>query len=212
MADKRGVSPIIGVIMMVAITVMLASVIFVATGGIASRTQETNEQPLPVGDDQLVGGDMENPGTVLWNNGWSNDLQDDAEISTDNPHWGAYALKMSGDSDFTAQEVTDTVEVGSAYQLCAWSMVTDPDADAWVGIQFYDADGNIIPSLKKTHQVTWASYEKHCVVTEPVPESGWVSADVWVYRTPSTPGTVYVDDVSLVEVRYFTALEERPAS
>ncbi|WP_276260503.1 type IV pilin [Haloglomus litoreum] len=204
MDEERAVSPVIGVILMVAVVVLLGSVVFVAASGMADDAMDTNERPVPVSDNLLFNPGFEKGANGVWEDGNDNGgLEPDASIGTAEAYFGSYALKMHGDAEFTGQTVTDTIEPGYTYRLCAQSKIADPDdTRAWVGAQYYDADGDII--AKNTYEVTWTSYREECVLTEIGNDANAESAEVWVYReTSAGDAAIYVDDVSLKQMRYF---------
>lgn len=199
---------------MVAVVVLLSSVVFVAADQITTQPQQTNERPVPVSGELLFNEGFENGDNGVWQKGDGPvppALEGDADVLTENPNFGAYALKMNESAEFTGQDVTKEIKERSSYRMCAYTMVDDPSgAPAYVGIQYYNASGAIVD--KDTYRVTWTAYEERCVLTDIPDGSGVVEAEVWAYRdnSESNDGTLYVDDVSLVRMQYFGNSETDP--
>ena len=211
MNDERAVSPVIGVVLMVSVSVLLGSVVFIAANGIVADALDTNEKPVPVSQNLLWNGGFESGDNGRWESGADNGvLEADAAIVASNAHYGSYALEMDEGATFTGQNVTRQITEASTYRVCAWSKVEATGSDAYVGVQYYDESGDIIE--KETWKVTWTEYEQRCVLTEIGPDEGAVEAEVWAYRGTTGTGTpaLYVDDVSLVKMRYFADPDARP--
>lgn len=204
-------TPVIGVVLMVSVAVLLGSVVFVAANGLVVDAIDTNEKPVPVSQNLLWNGDFEHGENGRWESGVdAGTLEADAAIVATNVHDGSYALEMDEGATFTGQNVTRQISEGSTYRVCAWSKVEATGSDAYVGVQYYDDDGDIIE--KETWKVTWTEYQENCVLTEIGPDEGAVEAEVWAFRGTTGSGTpaLYVDDVSLVKMRYFADPEARP--
>ncbi|WP_372910352.1 type IV pilin [Salinigranum sp.] len=207
MDTDKGTSPVIAALLMVAVVVILSGVIFVTAEEITTQARQTNERPVPVTGELLFNEGFESGDNGVWQKGDGPVppyLESDAHIVARNARFGSSALKMNESAEFTGQNVTDEIDDGTTYRMCAYTMVDDPSgAPAYVGVQYYDASGAIVD--KDTFRVTWTAYEERCVLTDIPDDSGVVEAEVWAFRDPSgtTAGTLYVDEVSLVQVRYF---------
>ena len=204
MSTDRGVSPVIGLILMVAVVVVLAAVVGSSLIGVVNEAKDTNERPIPVSDNLLSNGNFESGSTGEWQDGSDNDLPEGGPIKTEEPYAGKYALKMDGSENFIGQDLTQTIKPGRIYRMCAHSKATDPDSNVFIGVQYYDDEDPVGATIleKATYEVEWTSYREKCVLTD-LSRDSTKSAEVWVYYDPgSGSGTVYVDDVSLVEVKY----------
>lgn len=203
MNTDRGVSPVVGLVLMVAVVVVLAAVVGSSFLNVVNEAKDTNERPIPVSDNLLSNGKFESGSTGAWQDGFDVDLPDGGPIRTEEPYEGKYALKMDGTDNFIGQDVTRSIEPNRIYRMCAYSKATDPESNVFIGVQYYDAEDPIGATIleKATYEVEWTSYRQKCVLTDLSGESA-KSAEVWAYYDPSGSGTVYVDDVSLVEVKY----------
>jgi len=123
--DDRAVSPVIGVILMVAITVILAAVIGTFVLGLGDQVQSTTPQASFGFDMNPAGG-----------NGF--DASDDGDSisitheSGDTIEASSLSVKVSGTNGFTVSDVTDDTdaEVSSAWsdQVSAGSTITITDS------------------------------------------------------------------------------------
>ncbi|WP_253737766.1 type IV pilin [Halohasta salina] len=203
MSADRAVSPVIGTVVMVGVVVLLAAVVSVSFLGIVTEAKDTNERPIPVSDNLLSNGDFETGTPESWING-SLERPDPRIITTDDPSQGNYALRMDGTDDYVAQNVTKPIKSGRIYRLCADSKTTTQDTDVYIGVQYYDSESfNEDTTIEKAfYTVDSTSYREQCVLTE-LPDRDVVGAQVWIYDGDTgSSGTVFVDDISLVEVRY----------
>lgn len=216
MRNDRGVSPVVGTVLMVAIVVVLAATISVQLVGVVEETKDTNERPIQISDNLLSNGDFEEGAVNAWQ-AYSGDVDSYASlagrslITRTDPYAGSYGLELDGagsDPDFVKQDTTKRMRTGSIYRLCARSKATD-NSSFYVGVQYYDsvptAGATIVE--KAQYEVTWTSYEERCVLTDFDSDQSVAAAEVWVYDDAGT-GTVYVDDVSLVEVKYLADPDE----
>jgi flagellin-like protein len=208
MKTDRAVSPVIATILMTALVVILASTIGFQLMGLVEEAKDTNERPIPVSDNLLSNGDFED-GAVnewqAWDGGSYATLAGRSLITQTDPSSGSYALEMDGSPDFVKQDTTKRMDAGRIYRLCAVSKVSSTAASFYVGVQYYDSGGTIIE--KAQYEIAWTSYREQCVLTDFGPDQPVESADVWVYYD-SGSGTAYVDDISLVEVKYLADPDE----
>lgn len=204
MGDERAVSPVIGVILMVAVVIILAGVVGVSLLSFVEEAQDTNEKPIPVSDNLLTNGDFEDGAVNAWQ-AWDTDVGAYASlagrslITQTDPYAGTYGLEMDGDPNYIKQETTQRIAPGRIYRLCAQSRVSSTAASFYVGVQYYNSEGTIVE--KAQYEIEWTAYQEECVLTDFTSNQRVSSADVWIYYD-SGSGTAYLDDVSLVQVRY----------
>lgn len=200
MTTDRAVSPVIATVLLVALVVILAATVGFQLIGLVEQAKDTNERPVPVSGNLLANGDFERGPVGAWqvyDGGWVS-LAGQSLITQTDPYSGSLALETDGSPSFINQSLTDRVEPGKLYRLCAQSKISTPGASFYVGVQYYDADKNIVE--KAEYEIEWTTYQRQCVLTDLDSEKAVVSADVYVYGTGG--GTAYVDEVSLKEVRY----------
>ena len=190
---------------MVGVVVVLGAVVSASFLGVVNEAKDTNERPIPVGDNLLSNGGFETGTPESWVDGVGDPL-DSSIVTSDDPFRGDYALRMDGTKGYVAQNVTKPVKSGRIYRMCANVRTTTSDTDVYVGVQYYDSIPFDGPGIieKATYKVESTSYSEQCVLTE-LPEQDVAGAQVWVYDgNPDghSFGTVYVDEISLIEVRY----------
>jgi hypothetical protein len=197
---------------MVALVVVLGAVVYTSVAGVVEEAKDANEKPVPVSGDLLANGGFEGGYTGAWEGGFDTDLpQGGALIRAERPRVGACALQVDGSPSFVGQDVTDQIDPGRTYRLCASTALADPGAVVYVGVQFCDDPDPVGATIgeKSTYRVDWTTYTEECVLAEIGTDQAAESAEVRVYRG-SGSGRVFVDDVSLVRMRYFADLEVRP--
>ena len=208
MGTDRAVSPAIATILMVAIVVILAATIGFQLTGLVEEAKDTNKKPIPISDNLLSNGDFED-GAVnawqAWDSGTYSSLAGRSVITKTDLYSGLYGLEMDSNPSFVKQDTTKRMGSGNIYRLCATSKVSTTASSFYVGVQYYDSGNNIIE--KAQYEIQWTSYQEKCVLTDFKSTQSVASADVWVYYD-SGSGTAYVDDVSLVEVKYLADPDE----
>lgn len=210
MSSDRAVSPVVATILMVAIVVVLSATVALTLTDVVEDAKDTNERPIPVSDNLLANGGFESGYAGAWEDGYNADLAPgDGVIVQHDPASGSHALQLDGSPNFVGQDVSDRIEPGKIYRMCARSKVTDPGGSVYLGVQYYDVENpsGATPIEKAQYEVEWTSYREQCVLTDLNPELPVKSAEVYAYWG-SGPGTLYVDDVSLVRVKYLADPQE----
>lgn len=120
-SQNRGVTPVV---------VMVAAGSVATFSGLVEEAKDTNEKSISVSDNLLANDGFED-GAEDWA------LFHTASVGSTDPYEGSRALEVPGRA-YAAQSVTDDVEPGADFRLCARSKLTDPNGEASVGVQFYD--------------------------------------------------------------------------
>jgi len=141
-SDDRAVSPVIGVILMVAITVILAAVIGTFVLGLGDQVQSTTPQAsfgFEAGTTNIVdeGGGSHTEVKTMTITHESGDTIDDANVKITVDGLQAYSFS----SNTTADTFTSDVSAGSSTTIVA---ATDEDVEIGVDTYHYDtaADGD----------------------------------------------------------------------
>ncbi|MGI6081718.1 MAG: DUF4962 domain-containing protein [Limnochordia bacterium] len=124
-----------------------------------------------------------------------------AGLDGNSPHSGRYSLRLSGsDYDSVARVGTNPIRdftptVGERYRVSLWCRSDRLDADAWVKIEFIDAEGKrvlgnfFLRPEPESHD--WYLMEG---VSPRVPEG---TAEIWLNINLSGTGELWLDDFSL---------------
>lgn len=198
MAGTRGVSSVVGTVLLVAIVIVLTASIGAFYVTLVDETTDTTGRPIPASDNLLT-----NPSFADGLVGWDEKEWYEGDVEPGAGHQGGDALRLPPDS-YRAQNVTAVIDSGGDYRVCGWSRLVDEStpAEAWIGVQFYDEPGEYAESSiteKYYWRVSWTDYREQCVYFSAPEEFG--EAHLLV---STDGGHVDADDLSLVETRYIT--------
>jgi hypothetical protein len=202
MIDDRGVSSTLGTVFLVAVVVIVSATVAVQMGDVVQEARDTNEKPVPVTDNLL-----ENPSFADGDEGWT--VATEGTVMDGVGRRDTAGLKFAppiGDGLYRGQNVTDALVAGETYRLCAYARTTNPDANSYVGVQFYNASGDII--AKATWRVRSSSFSERCRYTTTPNETSIQRAEVWGYLGPGPNGELVVDDYELVRTTYLADPDE----
>jgi len=192
--DNRGVSPVIATILMVALTVVIATSVGVAALGLSDDLQDLTA-PMTYGDNLI-----ENPGFENGDASWEFVDEDwnTVEIADGEGVDGSNAIRLQSDDDYTAQNLDAVLLPDAEYRLCAQSRLDfEGGGQAWIGVQHATGSGDI---QLATWEVTWTNYRNNCVYFKADRELEDIT--VWVYTSGDV--SVLADDFVLQRTKFLT--------
>lgn len=202
MTDDRAVSSTLGTVFLVAVVVIVSATVAVQLGDVVQEARDTNEKPVPV-----TGNLLTNPSFADGEAGWT--AYSEGSVVDGVGRRDTAGLEFTppiGDGLYRGQPVTDDLVAGETYRLCAYARTTNPDANGYVGVQFYNASGGII--AKATWRVRSTSFSERCRYATTPNETSVQRAEVWGYLGPGPNGDLVVDDFELVRTTYLADPDE----
>lgn len=196
--NRRGVTPVIGNILMVALVVVIAAVLSVMVLAIAEDLEDTSA-PVTYGDNLIENPDFEQGGTH-WKE-YDDDEADwvtvsDEKIVDGDGVGGSKALQLESD-EYVEQNLDAVLLPEAEYRLCADSRLDSQDGgQAWIGVQH--ATGGPENHLT-VWEVTWDNYHTQCEYFET--DSQLENITVWVYTSDESV-TVTTDDFVLQRTQF----------
>ncbi len=136
-------------------------------------------------------------------------------VSTNTPHAGTHCLEIgSPTADATRYQQIWGAIPGNTYKYSFWVNRGLGGADSYIGIGFFDIDGNNVGdnsidagSIQKS--ADWQYFEASFVYT---PKAGYDSFGPFIYVNGSGTNTILLDDFTLLDMGVQTGVKALPES
>ena len=192
--DDRGVSPVIGTILMVAIVVVIAATIGVTMLGFSDSTRDLTA-PVTYGDNLI-----ENPAFEEGDANWQfvGESWNGVRIANGDGVGGSDAIRLQNDTDYVGQDLDSVLLSDAEYRLCAQSRLESQNGGrAWIGVQHDTGAGDIHLT---SWEVTQTEYQNTCNYFETDREFDNIS--VWAYTEGDV--SVLADEFVLQRTQFLT--------
>ncbi len=196
--DDRGVTPVVGTVLLVALVVVIAATVGAVALGFSDDLRELTA-PMTYGENLI-----ENPDFADGNASWR---FADGKIAEGEGVDGSNAVQLNStevdedgdiDNDYVEQNLDAVLLPDAEYRLCAQSRLNmSGDGQAWIGVQH--ADGGPENHLA-IWEVTWTDYRNQCEYFKADRELEDIT--VWVYTEGEV--SVFADDFVLQRTQFLT--------
>ena len=196
--DDRGVSPVIGTVLMVAIVVVIGVAVGVTAIGYSDDLRDLTA-PVTYGDNLIQNPDFEG-GNDSWEDGSGNIISADKIVGGGGID-GSNAVRLQSDGgsqEYVEKNLDTVLRPDAEYRLCAESRLDEQSGgQAWIGVQH--ADGGPENHLA-IWEVTWREYRGRCEYFKADAELKNIT--VWVYTEGDE--SVLADEFVLQRTQFLT--------